>query len=529
MSILITGIKIPFEEDEEQAVKSALKILELKEKNIISAGVFKRSLDLRKNHLSKVFSILVDTDINEQKLLTRLKRNDVNILAPISEPKVTGTKELKHRPIVIGFGPAGMFCSLILAKNGYAPIVIERGSNMEKRDKITELFFKTGQLDENTNVQFGEGGAGAYSDGKLTTRIHDPKARLVIEELIKHGAPKEIAVNAKPHVGTDLLKGIVVSIRKEIERLGGHVLFNCKAQKLLINNGEVIGVQTDKGDIGSQTVVTAIGHSARDFYKAIFDSGVDIVPKNFAVGVRIEHKQKMINDSLYGSLADKYRLPPGEYALAQTRNGRGCYTFCMCPGGKVMASTSELFGTVTNGMSYHARDGENANSAVVVSVGSNDFETNSPLAGVDFQRKLEHTAYSAAGGEYKAPLQLFGDFENGNISKKLGEVTPTYNRGFTFCDLNRVLPDFVSEELKVGIKAFGQKVKGFDRYDSVLTGVETRTSAPIRIVRNELLESTNVKGLYPCGEGAGYAGGIMSAAVDGLKVAEKIMEIYKPF
>ncbi|MBR5266120.1 MAG: hypothetical protein IKV63_05850 [Clostridia bacterium] len=448
---------------------------------------------------------------------------------PVAVPCVKGDKIIEKRPLVVGFGPAGMFCGLILAQNGFKPIIIERGGAMEKRDAVTEHFFATGELDENTNVQFGEGGAGTYSDGKLTTRINDQRARLVIDELVKHGAPEEIKVNAKPHVGTDLLKGIVVSIRKEIEALGGTVLFDCKAEKLVVENGAVKGVVTQNGTMESDCVVIAIGHSARDFYKSVYSAGIHIEPKSFAVGARIEHRQQMINESLYGDLLDKYQLPQGEYALAQTVNGRGCYTFCMCPGGKVMASTSELLGTVTNGMSYHARDGENANAAVVVSVGASDFEGNDPLAGVEFQRMLEHKAYEAAGGGYKAPLQLFGDFEQGRVSTKLGGVNPTYNRGFEFCDLNKVLPDFVTNEMKSGIRAFGKKVRGFDSDDAVLTGVETRTSAPIRIVRNENLESTNVKGLYPCGEGAGYAGGIMSAAVDGIKVAEKIMEIYKPY
>ena len=527
--ILITGIKIPFEENEEQAVKSALKRLDVKKSSVKSAYIFKRSLDLRRGHLAKVYSVIVDTDVNEDKLVKRLNKNEITKLLPVAAPAVKGDKVIEEKPVIVGFGPAGMFCGLILAQNGFNPIIIERGGAMEKRDAVTEHFFKTGELDENTNVQFGEGGAGTYSDGKLTTRIHDQRARLVLDELVKHGAPEEIKVNAKPHVGTDLLKGIVVSIRKEIERLGGTVLFDCKAEKLVVENGAVRGVETEKGTIKSDTVVIAIGHSARDFYKSVYESGIDIAPKSFAVGARIEHRQQMINESLYGNLLEKYQLPQGEYALAQTRNGRGCYTFCMCPGGKVMASTSELFGTVTNGMSYHARDGENANAAVVVSVGAEDFASNDPLAGVEFQRKLERKAYEAAGGGYKAPLQLFGDFEQGRVSAKLGNVSPTYNRGFEFCDLNKVLPDFVAEEMKIGIRSFGQKVKGFDSDDAVLTGVETRTSAPIRIVRNDLLESTNVKGLYPCGEGAGYAGGIMSAAVDGIKVAERIMEIYKPF
>ena len=527
--ILITGIKIPFEENEEQAVKSALKRLDVKKSSIRSAHIFKRSLDLRRGHLAKVYSVIVETDVNEDKLVKKLNKNEITKLMPVAVPCVKGDKVIEKRPLVVGFGPAGMFCGLILAQNGFKPIIIERGGAMEKRDAVTEHFFATGELDENTNVQFGEGGAGTYSDGKLTTRINDQRARLVIDELVKHGAPEEIKVNAKPHVGTDLLKGIVVSIRKEIEALGGSVLFDCKAEKLVIENGAVKGVVTQNGTMESDCVVIAIGHSARDFYKSIYSAGIHIEPKSFAVGARIEHRQQMINESLYGDLLDKYQLPQGEYALAQTVNGRGCYTFCMCPGGKVMASTSELLGTVTNGMSYHARDGENANAAVVVSVGAGDFEGNDPLAGVEFQRMLEHKAYEVAGGGYKAPLQLFGDFEQGRVSTKLGNVNPTYNRGFEFCDLNKVLPDFVTNEMKSGIRAFGKKVRGFDSDDAVLTGVETRTSAPIRIVRNENLESTNVKGLYPCGEGAGYAGGIMSAAVDGIKVAEKIMEIYKPY
>ncbi|MBR4879722.1 MAG: hypothetical protein IKU13_07835, partial [Clostridia bacterium] len=512
--ILITGIKIPFEENEEQAVKSALKRLDVKKSSIRSAHIFKRSLDLRRGHLAKVYSVIVETDVNEDKLVKKLNKNEITKLMPVAVPCVKGDKVIEKRPLVVGFGPAGMFCGLILAQNGFKPIIIERGGAMEKRDAVTEHFFATGELDENTNVQFGEGGAGTYSDGKLTTRINDQRARLVIDELVKHGAPEEIKVNAKPHVGTDLLKGIVVSIRKEIEALGGSVLFDCKAEKLVIENGAVKGVVTQNGTMESDCVVIAIGHSARDFYKSIYSAGIHIEPKSFAVGARIEHRQQMINESLYGDLLDKYQLPQGEYALAQTVNGRGCYTFCMCPGGKVMASTSELLGTVTNGMSYHARDGENANAAVVVSVGAGDFEGNDPLAGVEFQRMLEHKAYEVAGGGYKAPLQLFGDFEQGRVSTKLGNVNPTYNRGFEFCDLNKVLPDFVTNEMKSGIRAFGKKVRGFDSDDAVLTGVETRTSAPIRIVRNENLESTNVKGLYPCGEGAGYAGGIMSAAVD---------------
>lgn len=528
MSIIISGIKLDFEENEEQAVKSALKILNTDKRNVVSTEIYKQSLDLRKGQVKKVFSVVADLCTDEKKLVKRLNRNDVRLTAEIASPKILGDKRLESRPVIVGFGPAGMFAGLILAQNGYAPIILERGGSVEERDAVTEEFFSTGRLIEDTNVQFGEGGAGTYSDGKLTTRIHDERARLVLKYLLEHGAPKEVGISAKPHIGTDLLKGIVVSIRKEIIKAGGEVRFNERAESITAKDGRVCSVITSKEEIKTDILILAIGHSARDTYRQLYKSQIELAPKGFAVGVRVEHRQSMINDSLYGQMLEKYRLPQGEYALANTENGRGCYTFCMCPGGKVIACASEMGGTVTNGMSCHARDGENANSAVVVTVSPKDFNGNDVFGGIDFQRELECKAFNCGNGDFKAPIQLFKDFESGTVSCGIGSVKPTYNRGTVFADINNILPCFVTEEIKKSMRVFGRKIKGFDSDDCVLTGVETRTSSPLRIVRNELTESVSTKGLYPCGEGAGYAGGIMSAAVDGIKVAERIMAEFTP-
>lgn len=527
MSIIVSGIKLGFEVNEEQAVKSALKILKAGKYAVKSARIYKKSIDLRYGNINKVYSVVVNCE-NEQKITERLGRNDVRLLPKAADIKITGERTAETRPIVAGFGPAGMFAALVLAENGYRPIVLEKGGAMDKRDRVTQKFFETGQLDENTNVQYGEGGAGTYSDGKLTTRIHDSRARLVTKYLLEHGAPPEIDVMAKPHIGTDLLKGIVVSVRKRIIELGGEVLFDTPVKDIKIQNGAVCSVVTDKGEIPAENVILAVGHSARDIYKCFFDKKIDIIAKNFAVGVRIEHLQETINRGLYGKWLDVYDLPQGEYSLAKTENGRGCYTFCMCPGGHVMACASEAGGTVVNGMSYHARDGKNANSAVVVTVSPSDFGDDSPLKGIEFQRKLEKAAFETAGGQYKAPVQLFGDFEKGKMSTQFGEVSPTYNRGVSFCDINKILPGFITREIKDSVKYFGRKIKGFDGADSVLTAVESRTSAPVRIVRDEKMESTSCTGLIPCGEGAGYAGGIMSAAVDGIRAAESLMSRYRP-
>ena len=385
------------------------------------------------------------------------------------------------------------------------------------------------KLNLESNVQFGEGGAGAFSDGKLTTRIKDNRCGYVLEELVKAGAPDEIIYSGKPHVGTDLLKGVVKNIRKEIIRLGGEVRFNSKLEKVNIKDGKLKSIIVNGEEIPCEALILAIGHSSRDTYEMLFREGVFMQPKAFAVGVRIEHPQKMIDESQYGKYAGHPRLKAADYRLAyqSEKTGRGIYSFCMCPGGVVVAAASEENRLVSNGMSYHARDLENANSALVVTVGPDDFEGSSPLKGMEFQRHYESLAYNLGGGGYKAPIQLVGDFMKDEVSKKLGCVIPSYKPGFEFRDLRECLPNYVVDSLKDGITKFDTRIKGYGMNDAVLTGIETRTSAPVRVSRNENLESINTSGLYPCGEGAGFAGGIISAAVDGIKVAEKIISKYK--
>ena len=527
--IIVSGIKLPYLAPEEEAIRQALKTIQIGRLSVKSAFIHKKSIDARKGGLFRVYSVMIHCDIPPEKLNKILQKPNVKLVTEVVPPQPSGEKLMEHRPIVIGFGPAGMMAALLLAEQGYRPIVLERGGHMEERDKAVEDFFQTGELNCNSNIQFGEGGAGTYSDGKLTTRIHDNRGQLVTEYLIAHGAPKEIAVEAKPHIGTDLLKNIVVSIRKRIIECGGQVLFNTCVTDLSIIDGKVKEITTTKGSFPAEVVILAVGHSARDTYELLHQKGVSVIPKNFAVGVRIEHLQETIDRGLYGDYFEQYQLPPGEYALAHTEQDRGCYTFCMCPGGQVVAAASEEGGVVTNGMSFHARDGINANSAVVVSVKESDFTHNSPLGGMYFQRELERIAYraGATAGAYAAPVQLYGDFLKRQASKQFGGVLPTYSRGYCFQDFNEILPEYVSRQITRSMEVFGKKLKGFDSGDSVLTGVETRTSAPVRIVRGEDLLAVNLQGLYPCGEGAGYAGGIMSAAVDGIKVAQQIMDVYR--
>lgn len=527
MSIVVSGIKMPYEASEEYVFRAAYDLCSLKSCDIRQANIYKISLDLRKNQLNRVWSVILDTFVDENALVARINSPYVKIKASVLTPIVSGVSKMTDRPIIVGFGPAGIFAALVLAKNGYAPIVFECGGNIEERDKKTEIFFKSGILDTFTNVQFGEGGAGTYSDGKLTTRTNDPRGELVLSELIRHGAPKEISIVAKPHIGTDILKKVVQSIREEIISLGGEVHFNCPVTEIKIVDGKLQSIMANGVKYYSQTVILATGHSARDMFKELYKSGVPIVPKSFAIGVRIEHKQETIDRGLYGKFYGKYDLPAGEYALSHTELERGCYTFCMCPGGEVVACSSEDSGVVTNGMSYHSRAGENANSAVVVAIKTEDFPSDNPFYGMEFQINIEKKAFQVAGESYAAPVQLFGDFNNDTKTRKLGSITPTYSRGYTFCELNAILPGMVTAKLKKTITYFGQKINGFDANDAVLTAPETRTSSPLRILRNEQFES-DIQGVFPAGEGAGYAGGIMSAAQDGIKVASEIMSRYKP-
>ena len=462
--------------------------------------------EMDKKHLSKNVSIITDEEVST---------NEIKVLRKSSRP-----------PIIIGAGPAGLFCALTLIDNGIKPIIVEQGKEVNKREQDVNLFFKEGILNTSSNVQFGEGGAGTFSDGKLTTNLHTPLCKKVIDEFIKFGAPDQIAYINKPHIGTDNLVTIVANMRNYIIQNGGKFLFSTKAVDFTTKENKInslICIQDGQAlELDTDTVILAIGHSSRDMFKTLYKKNVNIEQKNFSVGVRIEHKQEMINKAQYGTNT-KLKLPPAEYKLAYHGENHSCYTFCMCPGGKVVASSSEENTIVTNGMSKFARDEENANSAILVNVTPNDLNSSDPLAGMYFQKELEEKAFILGGKNYYAPIQRVEDFLNNKKSTFIGEVKPSYKPGVTLSNLQEILPDFVIKTLKEGIIYFDSKLKGFGLPDSILTGVETRSSSPITIKRNEELMS-NIEGLYPCGEGAGYAGGIVSAAVDGIKVGRAILQ-----
>lgn len=531
MTIRINNISLKLEEDKEILKKRAAKKLKISESEIRNFKILKESLDARrKSDIKLVYHVELDCK-KEEVLVKRLRDKDVKLEEPYYEGVVKfGDKKLNNRPVVVGFGPAGIFAALTLAENGYKPIVIERGEDVDKRSDTVNNFWKTGKLNVESNVQFGEGGAGTFSDGKLTTRIKDNRCDYVLKKFVEAGAPEEITYLAKPHVGTDLLKGVVKNIRKKIIELGGEVLFSSKLEDIKDENGELKSIIVNGREINCENLILAIGHSARDTYEMLHKNKVYMEPKAFAIGVRIEHPQEVINKSQYGEMHNHPKLKAAEYRLTyqSEKLNRAVYSFCMCPGGVVVSAASEENRLVTNGMSYHARDLDNANSALVVTVRPEDFEGDSPLKGMEFQRHYEALAYKLGGGGYKAPVQLVGDFMKDRVSTKIGKVRPSYTGGYIFEDLRKCLPSYVIEALKEAIPVFDKRIKGYGDKDAVLTGIETRTSAPVRIQRNENLESISVKGVYPAGEGAGYAGGIISAAVDGIKVAEKIIEKHKP-
>ncbi len=527
--VRINQIKLDIEAGRDELEKAILAKLKIGKGQLIDFSVVKRSIDARKGDVKYVYCVEVNIE-NEKKVMSRLHNNDVQVSDRMKYSySVTGTKELKKAPIVVGTGPAGLFCGYMLAKAGYKPVLIERGQDVDNRVKAVEKFWNEGILNGNCNVQFGEGGAGTFSDGKLNTLVKDNygRGREVLETFVKFGAPEEILYDNKPHIGTDKLVNVVKNMRKEIINLGGKFLFDTKMTDILLEDGKISAIQIDNAMwLDTEVLVLAIGHSARDTFNMIKDKGFDMTKKAFAIGVRVEHNQDMINTIMYGD--KKNKLPAAPYKLTYTtEKGRAVYSFCMCPGGFVVNASSVPGQLVVNGMSNYDRGERNANSAIIVNVTPEDFgEEDDVLAGVHFQEKWEKKAYEACNG--LVPVQLFGDFENNKVSSNFGEIEPNIKGEYSFANIRDILPEYVSEALIEGIHGFSKKIKDYDREDAVLSGIETRTSSPIRIVRDESFQS-NFKGIYPCGEGAGYAGGITSAAIDGIKVFEAIISEFGVF
>lgn len=495
--------------------------------------LYKRSVDARKKwDIRLVWSVLIESDAPISEKVCQ--KGGLQRLEESTTAVPSGTERMTAPPMVIGMGPAGVFAALLLARNGYRPILIDRGGSVGERVNTVETFRRTGVLDTECNIQFGAGGAGTFSDGKLVTRIHDPRCRLVLETFRSFGAPEEILTLAKPHIGTDVLRGVVDSMLKEIKRLGGQVIYRCRLLDFEeLPHGEV-KVQTTAGDFRCGALILAIGHSARDTYQTLISKQFSVEAKPISMGVRCEHLQNDMDRALYGDFAGHPALGHAEYSLSDTRRERGVYTFCMCPGGEVVAAASEQEGLVVNGMSNHARDGKNANAAVLVSIGCEDYvpvNGSRALGAIAFQRSVERNAFRAGGGDYYAPVMTVGDFLSGNRGTEPSRVQPTYRDGkVRVADFQEIFPTFVTESLRYALASFGKKISGYDADDAILTAAETRTSAPVRILRNN--ETCTALGhplIYPCGEGAGYAGGITSAATDGVRAAEALMKRFAPF
>ncbi|MGB0466580.1 MAG: NAD(P)/FAD-dependent oxidoreductase [Pontibacterium sp.] len=523
--IRLSNIKLPLDHNEDALKNAIIKQLEITPDQLVNYELCRRGYDARKkNTIFLIYTLDIETTINEQLLE---KFADSQLIRPRPD---TGYKfvtqapaDLQERPVVIGFGPCGLLAGLVLAQMGYKPLILDRGKEVRERTKDTFGFWRKKQLNTESNVQFGEGGAGTFSDGKLSTQIKDPKqyGRKVLTEFVTAGAPEEIMYVSKPHIGTFRLVSMVEKMRAEIIRLGGEIRFSARVDDLQIEDGQVTGLTLASGEtIQSKHIALAIGHSARDTFQMLFDKKVYIEAKPFSVGFRIEHEQSLIDQARFGRNAGHPILGAADYKLVHhCKNGRSVYSFCMCPGGTVVAATSEEHRVVTNGMSQYSRKERNANSAIVVGIDPSDYPGN-PLAGIDFQRQLESYAYKLGGENYDAPAQKVGDFLKGQSSEALGSVSPSFKPGIKLTDLSQALPDFCIEAIREAIPAFNRKIKGFALEDALLTGVETRTSSPVNIKRGQDFQSINTRGLYPAGEGAGYAGGIMSAAIDGIKIAE---------
>ncbi|MEE1060264.1 MAG: FAD-dependent oxidoreductase [Ruminococcus sp.] len=524
--IRLNNIHLPLAYNDDLVLSKASKALGVEKKAIKSCTIFRRSVDARKKD-NIFFMTTLDVTLagNEEKVCRRCKNAVIAKPYEYTIEKYTSTT----RPLVVGAGPAGLFAALILAQSGAKPILVERGKDVDSRTNDVNKFWTEGILDETSNVQFGEGGAGTFSDGKLNTGTKDSRQRKVLEEFVTHGAPDEILYNAKPHIGTDKLKTTVKNIRNEIISLGGQVLFETKLTEFETKDNQIIAAEVEhfgkKEKLETDSIILAIGHSARDTFEMIHSKGLPIEAKAFSVGARIEHLRENIDKSQYGKFAKNKNLGAASYKMnVHLENGRGVYTFCMCPGGKVVNASSEKNRLVTNGMSEFARNEVNSNAALLVGVYPEDFRSENPLAGMYFQRELEEKAFIAGGENYNAPVQRVADFLENKASTKLGEVIPSIGPDYTLTNLDKCLPDFVTASMRQAITQMDKKLCGFANGDAILTGAETRSSSPIRILRNDNLESVAVRGLYPCGEGAGYAGGIISAAVDGIKCAEKIIE-----
>lgn len=538
--IRINQMKLNIEHTSDDFERKILKTLCIKKEELQGFQIRKQSIDARKKPvLYYVYSVDVQVR-DEAKVKKTVKNNQIQFQVKLDSYhfEVKGTKELTHRPVIIGTGPAGLFCGYMLAAHGYQPILLERGADVDQRTKDVEAFWENGQLNLSSNVQFGEGGAGTFSDGKLNTLVKDKSGRNheVLRIFAEHGAPESITYESKPHIGTDVLSAVVKEMRKYICAHGGEVRFHSQVTDIQTHsdNGQKILRKLKIYDsqkeetylLDTDLAVFAIGHSARDTFSMLYQHGLPMQPKAFAVGVRIEHPQEMINQDQYGKNYPSF-LPAAPYKLtANLDNGRGVYTFCMCPGGYVVNASSEGHRLAVNGMSYSRRDSQNANTAVIVTVSPDDFGSDHPLAGVEFQRKLEEAAYLEGNG--KVPVQLFGDFCENRPSVQLGTVTPHIKGMYQLANVRNIFPEFIAESLTEGIQIFDHKLPGYARCDAVISGVESRTSSPVRLIRDQSLQS-EIRGIYPCGEGAGYAGGITSAAMDGIKAAEMIASVYHPF
>lgn len=520
--IRIRDISLPPEHSVSQLSYMAARLLRVDNSKVRQVSIVKKSIDARKKPDVKViYTVDVKVDGNEEKILKRsgCKKAAIAPVYKLYLPYMP--RPPRERPVVVGFGPAGMFAALILAQAGCRPLVLERGADAQSRHEAVSRFFETGELNPKSNVQFGEGGAGTFSDGKLNTGVNNPRIHWVLEQFVEAGAQENILYDAKPHVGTDVLLTVVQNIRRRIISLGGEVRFHTQVKDLVTDGKKLTGLKlSDGSEVPCSHCILAIGHSARDTFQMLLDRGLALEPKPFAMGVRIEHRQTSIDQAQYG--CQNPALPPADYKLVAHLADKTVYTFCMCPGGYVVAAASEEGGVVTNGMSYADRAGENANAALLVTLNPDDFPYPGPLGGMHWQREIEQTAYQAGGSDYHAPAQKVGDFLAGKPSQEPGAVKPTYRPGVKWCDLHEVLPQKLTAPLAEGIQALNGRLKGFSDPDAVLTAPETRSSSPVRIVRDEKGVSS-LPGLYPAGEGAGYAGGIMSAAIDGMMAADAVI------